>query len=237
MKKFFVMICVAICAFGAEFNMKPYHTSLLSVSDGFGEIKDSPDIVVGSNAVVIHKLDSEKSTIIAAAVVEEKSNGTAKIKFEVFTDLKQTALPIPNIKPQEGDEVIVNFLYDKSLIVTPNAEIHKQIMNAFKDVQFVSPDIVGAYLSINYQQAPTHKDFEVLCVQNAAGLIFIALDGEAVFADCHSFRVLKSFKSGKISNWQAPFFSNVTKYTKAFWNFSDSGINDYDSYYRSLLRR
>ena len=110
-------------AIGAEFNMPRYETALLSVADGSGEITDSPTIAVGSSGVVMHNFGSGASSIIARAVVTQKSAGKAKVRFEVFDMLAQEALPLPKILPSSGDKVILNFLYDRAIIVAPNAEM------------------------------------------------------------------------------------------------------------------
>ena len=46
------------------------------------------------------------------------------MRFEVFDALEQKALPLPGILPKSGDELVLNYLYDRSLIVAPNKEIY-----------------------------------------------------------------------------------------------------------------
>ena len=81
MKRILLILSVFLTyAFGAKFNMPRYETALISVSQGTGEITDSPTIAVGSSGVVMHDFGSGASSIIARAVVTEKSAGKAKEK-------------------------------------------------------------------------------------------------------------------------------------------------------------
>lgn len=237
LKKIILLFILSFC-FCADFDLKPTYSLILNQDEnGQAEITDNPNIVIGSSGVVLHKFDNGLNTIVARAVVIQKENGFAKIRFEVFSDLKQPALPLPNIKPQKGDEVILNFLYDRALAIVPNETIFHEITNAFTNVNFIHPNVVGAWLGVNYKPNPSRDDFRKICAQNAVGLIFIALDNEAVFADCRSFEILKSFKSGKISEYKLPFWSNVDKVESAFWNLSSYEIEDYNTHYKNLLKR
>lgn len=236
MKKILVLIAFYTFLFGAEFNMKTAYSLLLNTKDGYGEITDSPDIIVGSSGVIMHKFSNDEESIIARAEVTQKKDGFAKIRFERFDLLKQPAFPIPKLLPENGDEVILNFLYDRSLIVVPNKEIYKEVEKTFNNITFIHPDIVASYLHYEYKPNPSRNDFRKMCARNAAGLIFIALDGEAIFADCESFKVLKKFKSAKISYYELPFYTEVKDIEPIFWKIGSKKINNYDKYYRTLLK-
>ncbi|MGP1485903.1 MAG: plasminogen-binding N-terminal domain-containing protein [Campylobacter sp.] len=237
MKKIFalLLVSIAIC-FGEKFEMNEYKTPLIDVTNGVGTIADSPAIIVGSSGVVTHKFDQTQSSIIARVSVISKDNGFAKVRFEVFDSLAQTALPIPAIMPQSGDELILNYLYDRSLIVVPNKEIYAEVTNAFKGVTFIHPDIVGSYLSYEYKPNPSREDFRKMCSQSAAGLIFIAMNNEAVFADCQSFEPLKRFQSGAVKYYQLPFYTRVKDIDTVFWKFGSEKISDFDRHYKALLK-
>ena len=134
-------------AFGADFSLNEYRTPLISVeSDGTATIVDSPEILIGSSGVVLHKFDTD-SSIIARVSVVSKNAGFAKVRFEVFDLLEQKALPLPGIAPASGDIVVLNYLYNRSLIVVPHKEIYEEVLGAFPNMIFIHPDLVGAYLS------------------------------------------------------------------------------------------
>lgn len=219
----------------ASFDMKEYRATLLDIEGGFGKISDSPDIMVGSSGVVVHGFSNGESSIVARAVVTEKSGLLATVRFEVFSMLEQKALPLPGILPNKGDGVILNFLYSRALIVAPNEEIYKQVTSSFSNVEFVHPDISGAYLANEFKPNPSRDDFRKICADNAAGVIFIALNGEGVFADCGSFQVLKRFKAGNISYYNVPFYTRVGEIKTMFWDYKNSKISDYERHYKYLL--
>lgn len=231
-----VFVFFASLCFGNKFELKTSEFVLIHAEDGFGTITDSPNIVLGSSGVVMHKFENGLDTIVARAVVVEKDGNFAKIRFEVYSDLKQTSFPLLKILPQKGDKVILNFLYNRSLIVVPNKEIYNQVVKYFSNINFIHPDIIGAYLSYEYKPNPSRDDFRKMCARSAAGLIFIAMNNEAVFADCGSFKVLKSFKSGEVSSYQLPFFTRVEDIETVFWKFDGKEINNYDKYYKKLLK-
>lgn len=236
MKKFLLFLAAACLGFAAEFSMREYKTPLISVDEGVGTIIDGSDIVVGSSGVVMHKFEGSQSSIIARAVVTQKSGGFAKVRFEVFDALAQKALPLPGILPKSGDEIILNYLYNRSLIVVPNKEIYAEVTNAFKDITFIHPDIVGSYLSYEYKPNPSRDDFRKMCNQSAAGLIFIAMNNEALFADCQSFEPLKRFQSGAVKYYQLPFYTRVKDIDTVFWKWGSEQISDFDRHYKALLK-
>lgn len=236
MKK--VLILLILCfkfVFGADFFMKQVDLNLLDVNGSYGIVADSNDIVVGSSGVVIHKFDTQNESIIARVSVVEKNGSTAKVQFELFSMLEQNALPLPGVLPQAGDQVKLNFLYSRALIVAPNKEIYDEVVNSFSNITFVHPDIMASYFNYDYKPNPSRDEFRKICNQNATGLVFFALEGEGVFADCGSFKSLKRFNSGHIEYFNLPFYSSIDKIDTAFWDFSSEQINDYDRYYRGLL--
>lgn len=236
MKKFLLFLAAACLSFAAEFSMREYKAPLISVDEGIGTIIDSPSIVMGSSGVVMHRFDNIQSSIIARAVVTQKGGGFAKVRFEVFDALEQKALPLPGILPKSGDELVLNYLYDRSLIVAPNKEIYSEVVGAFKGVTFIHPDIVGSYLSYEYKPNPSRDDFRKMCNQSAAGLIFIAMNNEAVFADCQSFEPLKRFQSGAVKYYQLPFYTRVKDIDTVFWKWGSEQISDFDRHYKALLK-
>lgn len=229
---FILFICVS---FG--FEMPQYESVLSNVENGTATIANNPSIVVGSSGVVMHTFSNGEKSIIARAVVTEKSGNVAKVRFEVYENLAQDALPVPGVMPKNGDKVILNYLYTRSLIIAPNEEVYRQVVEHFSNISFVSPDIAGAYLADMHSPNPSREDFRHICYQNAAGLIFIAFDGEGVFADCGSFKPLHTFKSGKISGYMKPFYTNVRKIKSYIWDFDGGQISNYETYYRKLLEQ
>ncbi|WP_169778067.1 plasminogen-binding N-terminal domain-containing protein [Campylobacter curvus] len=236
MKRFALILLLFLnYAFAAEFHLNEYRAPIISIDDdGTATIVDSPEILVGSSGVVLHKFKTE-SSIIARVSVISKSGGFAKLRFEVFDTLAQPALPLPGVAPAVGDTAVLNYLYNRSVIVVPNKEIYEEVLAAFPNMIFIHPDIVGAYLSYEYKPNPNRDDFRKMCSQSAAGLIFVAMDGRSVFADCQSFKILKEFKTGEIEYYQLPFYTRVSDIDTVFWKFNSEHINNYDAHYERLF--
>lgn len=236
MKKILTILMLLFSfAFSAEFYMREYKTPIISIDNDTATIIDSPDIIVGSSGIIMHRFSEQSSSIIARASVISKGGGFAKIRFEVFDTLEQSALPIPGVAPVTNDMVILNYLYHRSVIIVPNKEIYDEIIGAFKDITFIHPDIVGAYLSYAYKPNPSRDDFRKMCSQSAAGLIFFAMDKRSVFADCQSFKVIKEFKTGEVQYYQLPFYTRVRDIDTIFYKLDSEHINNYDAHYENLL--
>ncbi|AQW85504.1 putative protein (PgbA domain) [Campylobacter pinnipediorum subsp. caledonicus] len=237
-KVMFILVSLFIVSFCADFSMAEHKTPIISIEEnGTATIIDSPDIVVGSSGIVIHKFGDYDNSIIARVSVVSKKGGFAKVRFEVFDSLEQKALPMPGIAPQKGDEIILNYLYSRALIIVPNKEIYEEVVSSFKNITFIHPDIVGAYLSYEYKPNPSRDDFRKMCSQSASGLIFIAMDQKSVFADCQSFDVIKEFKSGEVEYYQLPFYTRVKDIDTIFYKLNSEHINNYDAHYDKLLNQ
>lgn len=215
--------------------LAPYTTTLKEVRGGTATVADSQDLVIGSSGIVLHQFDEGKSSIIARASVTGKANGLATLQFEVFDLLEQSAFPLPGLTPKQGDTVILNYLYDRALIVAPNSIVFNEITGHFTDIQWVHPDLVGAYLASEYTPSPDRDTFRKLCQAHSTGIIFFALNFKGYFADCQSFKVLKTLDSGRISSYQLPFYTRITDIESAFWKFGSSQITDYNAHYGNLL--
>lgn len=228
-------LSVSLLAANPAAVFKPYTTTLSQIQGGTAIIADSEDIVVGSSGIITHRFDEEKSTVIARASVIKKEDGNATIRFEVFDLLAQSAFPLPGLLPEAGDKVTLNYLYDRALIVAPNKTVYNEVTKHFKGITWVHPDLMGAYLASEYKPNPERAEFQELCRQNSAGMVFFALNNKGYFADCQSMKVLKTVNSGRIASYQVPFYTRVRGIETAFWKFDGSQISDYNRHYRSLL--
>lgn len=232
-------LLLQISLFAQNTPFEEYKTTLLSVdkNEGVGTIADSDKIVIGASGIVMHKFDADKNTIIARAVVIKKDGTNATVKFEVFDMLEQAAFPIPGIVPNDGDTVTLNYLYKRALIIAPNETIFNEITNHFSDIEWVHPDIMAAYLAADYNPSPGRNSFDVMCRKNTTGLVFFALQGHGYFADCQSLKILKTYNSGDIAEYQLPFYNRIGGIDTVFWKWGNSHMDDYNEYYERLLDR
>ncbi|EOI0502983.1 TPA: plasminogen-binding N-terminal domain-containing protein [Campylobacter coli] len=235
MLKFLTFILsLSIGLFAADLNLKPVKTELLKVEDIYGYIKDSSDIKLNSSGVVIQRFQTSKS-IIARASVIAKEKGLAKLKFSVFADLEQDALPLPNVVPQKGDEVVLNFLYDRGLVIAPDEQTYNKLVSSFPEIYFTHIDILGAQLIRSSSLAPKRSDFRKFCADNAVGILIFALEDKAKIVDCQDFSELYELAIAKPSSIQVPFYSRIGGYKSNFFDFNSQEVGNYYRYYDALI--
>ncbi|EAK0805985.1 exporting protein [Campylobacter coli] len=235
MLKFLTFILsLSIGLFAADLNSKPVKTELLKVEDIYGYIKDSSDIKLNSSGVVIQRFQTSKS-IIARASVIAKEKGLAKLKFSVFADLEQDALPLPNVVPQKGDEVVLNFLYDRGLVIAPDEQTYNKLVSSFSEIYFTHIDILGAQLIRSSSLAPKRSDFRKFCADNAVGILIFALEDKAKIVDCQDFSELYELAIAKPSSIQVPFYSRIGGYKSNFFDFNSQEVGNYYRYYDALI--
>jgi len=237
LKKALFIFSILVCVLNAQGLYKEYKTTITQINGTQATIKDSKDIVIGSSGIVIRNFGDKTSSIIARVDVIDKNDDQATLQFHTYIALKQTALPIPGVTPKVGDSVVLNYLYDRALIVAPNYKIYSEITKHFKNITFVHPDIMGAYLAEHSRPNPDRKLFKTMCRDNVASLIFFALNDEAIFVDCNNFKVVKKLKGGRVRQAQLPFYTRVKGIDTSWLNFSSSKMSSYSNYYKSLINR
>ncbi|MCD8544850.1 MAG: plasminogen-binding N-terminal domain-containing protein [Sulfurospirillum cavolei] len=227
---------LVLCTFAqAQTLFKEYKTKVLETSDTQVVIADSPEIVIGASGVIKHSFDAKTTTIIARGDVVQKDGTKAVLKLAKFEMLSQGAFPEAGVKPIVGDEVIMNYLYDRALIVVPNANIFRDITKEYSDITWIHPDLVAAYLSKLYRPNPDQTIFRQACYQNTASLIFFGIKDQGYFVDCHNFNTIKTVKITNSGETQLPFYARVKDIETSWFSWSSSKISDYDSYYKTLI--
>ncbi len=236
MRKLLVIISIFLIQ---SANAKPlfseFSTEVLEINGRNAIIKNSDDIVLGSSGIVTHTFKNGVSTIVARADVIKKDGDKATIRFDIYKLSTQVAFPKPGIVPVVGDKVRLNYLYDRALIVAPNYKVYKEVTKHFKDIDWVHPDIVGAYLAKIFRPNPNKEIFQKACQINSTGLIFFALNNKGYFVDCNNFRSVKEVKTGRIKNAQVPFYSRVKNINTSWIKWGGSEITDYNAHYRNVI--
>lgn len=236
MKKLIAILTLTTLLFSNSFNLPSYKTSIISLSKDRAFIADSPNIVVGSSAVVLHQpTGGFDGFIVARGEVVAKDGKMAALLLSPYEQLTQKALPNINIKPSPTDRVLLNHLYNRVLLIAPNKKSYDSTIDKFRAITFINSDLMAASLFIGRKPNPTKKEFQNACYENEAGAIFFVLDGESFLLDCHSFKILKSFKTEKIDEYQLPFYSRVKEIKTSIFNPKSRYIKDYNSYYRDII--
>ncbi len=236
MKKiFFSLFLVSLTLLNAKF--LEYKTKILSINGNVATLKNSPNVQIGSSGVVVHSYSKQHSTIVAKAIVIDKDSNYIKIKFKKFDDLKQDVLPVPMILPTTGDTVILNYLYNHALAITPNYKTYKEVTTKHNDINWLHPDLFAAKLFADNNPSPNKEDFQNMCKDYSFSLLYFAINGHGYFVDCNSFKVIKQENlQTNDSKIIVPFYSRIKDIEASWLSFGKSKITNYANYYQMLLR-
>lgn len=229
MKSIFVLLFAISVLFSDVFK-----TNLVKVDGIYGYVKDNENIKINHSGVITHKFDGLDSIIARVSVIEKK-DGYAKLEFRVFDMLEQSALPLPYILPEVGDEVVLNFLYNRAFIIAPNKQTYDLLQNKFSNLELTHIDIFGAQLIQDSVVSPKRSDFRKFCAKNAIGLTIFALKDKAYVVDCQDFKILYNIDIENFNEIQIPFYSRVGGYAKQIFDFDSEEIGNYYKYYNALI--
>ena len=208
------------------------HTTITKI-EGSSATIEPVQAIKGMSGIVIHHFDANHSTIVARAIYQ----GGDTITFDVYDALAQESLPRPKILPQEGDEVILGYLYDRSLLIAPNLQSYQEFVNSHPDIQWLHPDLFAVELSKARHPVPQKEDFKNFCNKFATGTIHFALKDKVVEADCYTLAPLHSerFQINQ-TKVKLPFYSRIKEIESSIFDFfGQKEIPNYFSYYAHLL--
>jgi hypothetical protein len=230
------MLLVAGATLSANSFFKEHKTKIISISGNTALVKNFSDVNIGSSGVIVHRFNKNHSSIVAKIIVVQKIGKTMKVRFLPFNDLKQAVLPVPKILPQDGDIAILNYMYNHSLIIAPNYQTYKNIENIHSDIRWLHPDLFAAKLFADNNPSPGKQAFQKMCKEYSFSLLYFAIGNSGYFVDCNSFKILSKEPIKNSGEVMLPFYSRV-KDIKASWlSFGKSKIDNYNTYYKSLLR-
>jgi len=212
-----------------------YKTKVIEANEHSAIIADSPEFVLGASGVIIHRFDAKTASIITRVDVVNKANGKAVLKFEKFNMLAQGAFPDTGVKPAIGDDVIINYLYDRALIIAPNQGVYTDITKKYNEMTWIHPDIIAGYLTKLYRPNPDKAIFQEACYQNSASIIFFAVENKGHFVDCHNFNILQSIDIKNSGEIELPFYTRVKNIESTWFSWNSSTIADYNNYYAYIL--
>ncbi len=221
----------------AQINLTPLHTKVKAIQDNMLVVSANSNIQVGSSGVVMHSFDEKHKTVIASVEVAKKEGETLYLKLLPFKYIPQETLPSYQIKPQVGDEVILNFLYNRALAIVPDADTYKTVTKSYDNFEWVHPDIFAAKLSKSYNPTPDKETFQKMCVEQNIGLLLIYSEGKGHFVDCQSFKTIYHIPLPSPSSVKVPFYNRLDPIKgRIFGLFGGKGVKDYDTFYNKLLK-
>lgn len=203
-----------------------------SANIGIGNLK------IGQSGIIIHKFKNNKTIILSKAYVSSSNTKSSTITFSNEKILEQKSIANTNLKISNGDIFILNFMYDVSLLIVPNFESYKVIMDNYNNY-FINSDLFAGYLKINERPVPLKEDFIEFTKNNNIGTIYLVVESKLYILDSNTFSVIKIIDLNKIDNkkFQSPFYTNIQNIKTSTFNFtSKEKIDNYKEYYLNLIK-
>jgi len=225
-------------------NLSAFSTQVIGVK--IENLKDNKstintgNLIVGQSAIVVHVYDSNRRLIVANAKVISSDENSSVVEFFSFDDLKQDAIPTTNRSVEIGDVLILNYMYDQSLLIAPDFDTYQAVQKSFTQNNFVHPDIFGATLKFENQPLPKKKDFQKFAIKQNLGTIFFVVDKKIYILDAKTFSILDQYDfPNTTKEQQMPFFTRVEDIKAPLIDFKNffSGLDSssYDNYYKGIL--
>ncbi len=235
-KKLTLISLVLSLVLNAQALIRPVSTQIISISKDSATINGASSIPLGSTGIVIHNFDGTHQAIVAKATMVKKDGDRGIIKLSKYDNLEQDALPSYQADIKSGDTVIMNYLYNRALAITPNSETYQTVTRSYPYLEWVHPDLFAANLATSYDPSPDKEDFVKECKEDDIGLLMFAIDKKGYFVDCNSFKVVDTIPLPTASSKQIPFYNRLEKIKgRIFGLFGSKSMKDYDSYYKKLL--
>ena len=133
-----------------------------------------------------------KSILVSNAYVISSNENSSKLKLMPFLGLKQNALPTSNRKAVEGDFVILNYLYDKSIIIAPNQDSFTEVRSKYPDNNFLHSDLFAAELKYEGEPFPSKELIQEYASSQNIGTIFFVIGNKVYITDSKTFAILDS---------------------------------------------
>ena len=194
-----------------KINLKQSSFIINDIKDGTAVINVG-SLKIGQSGLVNHTYKDGNKLIVSSAFVIESNKNSSKIKFLPFLDLKQNALPTSDRKPENKDEFVLNYLYDFSLLLTPNNNSFKLVRNKFRNSTFLHSDLFAAFLKFIHKPLPTKEMIQDFALSQNMGTIFIVIESDLYILDTRTFAVLdKKQITVYDKSEQMPFYTRVEK--------------------------
>lgn len=223
-----------------EFSVKPIGIKLGTIQNNQNSINIG-NLTVGQSGIVVHIFENDKRLVVANAKVISSNSSSSVVEFFEFDDLKQDAIPTSIRKAETGDVLVLNYMYNSSLLIAPNQNSFQSVRDSFKSNNFIHSDIFAAKLKVENNPYPTKKDIQQFAIEQNLGTIFFVLNRKIYIVDTKTFAVLQTYAYNyETSEMQMPFYTRVEEIESSIFDFtipfiSEQRIDNYEEYYKRIL--
>lgn len=225
-----------------EFSIKPMGLKITNIENNKSVIPMG-NLIIGQTGIIIHIFDNDKRLIVSNAKVISSDSNSSVVEFFGFNDLKQDAIPTSNRVVANNDILILNYMYNSSLLITPTLDAFQNVRDNFKLNNFVHSDIFAAKLKVDHIPYPTKQDIQKFAIEQNLGTIFMVIENKVFIIDTKTFTILASYAVNYENNAEVkmPFYTRVeeiedTIFHWSFFDFFSSKKNlSYNDYYKRIL--
>ena len=224
-----------------EFTTKPIGTKITNIENNQSTI-DVGNLIIGQTGIIVHLYDNDKKQIVSNAKVISSNANSSVVEFFPFEDLKQEALPMTNRQVSINDVLVLNYMYNSSLLIAPTLDSFQSVRENFKLNNFVHSDIFAAKLKVDHKPYPTKEDIQNFAIEQNLGTIFMVIENKVFIIDTKTFAILDSYAIN-YENAEAimPFYTRVEEIEESIFNlsyfdfFSGNKNLSYNDYYKRIL--
>ena len=224
-----------------EFSVKAIGTKIDNIENNKTTINIG-NLIVGQSGIVVHIYDNDKRLVVSNAKVISSNANTSIVEFFKFDDLKQDAVPTSKREVSKNDVLVLNYMYNSSLLIAPNLNSFQAVRDNFKLNNFIHSDIFAAKLKVEHNPYPKKEDIQNFAIEQNLGTIFMVIENKVFILDTKTFTILDSY----LINYEnkesiKPFYTRIEDIEETIfsWSYFDffSGKKSvtYDDYYKKIL--
>ncbi len=224
-----------------EFSIKPLGIKIDNIANNKSTINVG-NLIVGQTGVVVHIFDNDKKLIVSNAKVISSNSTSSVVEFFKFEDLKQNAIPTSKREVVNNDMLILNYMYNSSLLITPTLDAFQTVRDNFKLNNFVHSDIFAARLKVDHNPYPTKEDIQNFAIEQNLGTIFMVIENRVYVIDTKTFTILANYSVSYEKNGSTmPFYTRIENIEETIFSwsyfdfFSGKGSMSYNDYYKRIL--
>jgi len=211
-------------------------TQIVETSKKVAKIK-IPNLKIGQSGVIVKNI-GENSIIISQASIVKSTQDYSIIQFSDKEILLQDAIPTSNAKPQNGDDFILNHLYNTSLLIVPNLKAKTIVKELYPNQNFLNEDFFASHLKLIHTPLPKKETISNFAQSQQIGTIFIVVKNTLYILDSLTFKIIDTISIENNDNkTSVPFFTKIESIKQGFWDFGAEKIKNYNTYYLKLLEK
>ncbi len=234
--KILLFITLAINFLFASVNLQTQTAKIFDVTSKSAKI-NIPNLTVGQSGVIVTDVQNN-SIILSQAIVTYSTDEGSQIKFVDKDVLKQDAIPTTLLKVSNGDQFILNHLYNTSLLITPNEKAKLAVKEMFPNQNFLNEDFFASHLKLTNTPIPSKDTFLDFAQAQQIGTLFFVVQNNLFIVDSLSFKVIDTVLiPNDDPSTNVPFLTKIDEIKTGLFDFTfgKDKIENYDLYYLKLL--